>query len=117
MVQHGSSRRLIPRRASVKGLLVRLLAAVAAFFVTCTAPAERSFAALAAGDHDLALTHGARTRTYRVHVPPESAGGPARPVVLCFHGGGGTAAGQEAWSGLDRVADREGFVAVYPDGT
>jgi polyhydroxybutyrate depolymerase len=37
--------------------------------------------------------------------------------VLAFHGGGGNAESLERYSGLDRVADREGFVVLYPEGT
>jgi polyhydroxybutyrate depolymerase len=39
------------------------------------------------------------------------------PVVLAFHGGGGNAEGFEAYAGLDTLADRAGFLVVYPDGT
>jgi polyhydroxybutyrate depolymerase len=34
-----------------------------------------------------------------------------------FHGGGGYASYLEAHSHLDETADREGFLAVYPNGT
>jgi polyhydroxybutyrate depolymerase len=74
-------------------------------------------AMLAPGDHDLTLRHGGRDRTWIVHVPPGAAAGAPLPVVLVFHGGGGNAHGQQAWSRLDAIADREGFLAVYPDGT
>jgi len=73
--------------------------------------------ALAAGGYEFTLHHAGATRTYRVHVPPQARAGRPLPVVLCFHGGGGNAQGQEAWSGLDRLADREGFYAVYPNGS
>jgi len=85
--------------------------------VLYVALAARCAAGLAAGDYDLQLPHAGRTRTYLLHVPPQAASETPLPVVLCFHGGGGNAAGQKAWSGLDRIADREGFLAVYPDGT
>jgi polyhydroxybutyrate depolymerase len=39
------------------------------------------------------------------------------PVVIAFHGGGGNARGYQAYAGLDAVADREGFLVVYPNGT
>lgn len=61
------------------------------------------------------LDWGGRTRRYVVHVPP---GPPApRPVLLAFHGGGGEPWGYQRYAGLDAVADREGFVVVYPAGT
>ncbi len=74
-------------------------------------------APLPAGDHDLALEHGGRTRHYLVHVPPGAPPAGGRPVVVSFHGGGGSGAIQQRMDGLDRVADTEGFLVVYPDGT
>jgi poly(3-hydroxybutyrate) depolymerase len=38
-------------------------------------------------------------------------------VVLAFHGGGGNAAGFQRYAELDRIADRERFLVVYPNGT
>jgi polyhydroxybutyrate depolymerase len=38
------------------------------------------------------------------------------PAVLLFHGNGGSARDMEAGSGLSELADRRGFVAVYPQG-
>ena len=71
---------------------------------------------LTAGDHTIPLQHGGRRRSYLVHVP-KAAGAGARPVVLAFHGGGGEAAGFKAYAGLDVLADREGFIVVYPNGS
>jgi virginiamycin B lyase len=36
--------------------------------------------------------------------------------VLAFHGGGGTATGMQASSGLSALADRRGFLVAYPQG-
>ncbi|HEV8242193.1 MAG TPA: PHB depolymerase family esterase [Thermoanaerobaculia bacterium] len=68
------------------------------------------------GDHWLSVRHDGRERRYLVHVPPV-ASGRALPVLLSFHGAGGTAAGQQRFTGTDAVADREGFLVVYPEGT
>lgn len=54
-------------------------------------------------------------RSYVVHVPPRPTQ-PA-PVVFVFHGGGGRPVAIARRTGMDDVADREGFVAVYPAGT
>jgi polyhydroxybutyrate depolymerase len=72
---------------------------------------------LGAGDHDRSLTVGGATRTYLVHVPPRVSEDRPMPAVLAFHGGGGNASGFKAYAGLDALADREGFVVVYPDGS
>lgn len=66
-------------------------------------------------------------RPYDVHLPPAYDGGTPRPVVIVLHGGGGSkedARRQACPNGdlddpgcLDRLADCEGFLVVYPDGT
>jgi polyhydroxybutyrate depolymerase len=85
--------------------------------VTPALPAGRASATTpTAGGGDVAgrLSVGGRVRTYLVHRPPGFHAG--LPVVLAFHGGGGTAAGMARLSGLDAVADAHGFVVVYPQG-
>ncbi|MBI1964912.1 MAG: polyhydroxybutyrate depolymerase [Betaproteobacteria bacterium] len=74
-------------------------------------------AALAPGDHEFALTHKALRRSYLVHVPPQAQAGRPLPVVINFHGGGGHAKAHQAYVRMDGTADREGFIAVYPNGT
>ncbi len=71
-----------------------------------------------AGDfvHTLRTTDG-RTRRYLVHTPPSYDGRRPLPVVLAFHGGGGRAETMVRQSRLNPVADKYGFVVVYPDGT
>jgi polyhydroxybutyrate depolymerase len=64
------------------------------------------------------LEHAGATRSFRVRVPPNATGSEARPLVLLFHGGGGSARQlQQASSRFDTVADRKRVIAVYPDGT
>jgi poly(3-hydroxybutyrate) depolymerase len=38
------------------------------------------------------------------------------PLLLAFHGGGGTGPGMEQASGLSAVADQHGFLVAYPQG-
>jgi polyhydroxybutyrate depolymerase len=68
------------------------------------------------GNHELSLEHGGRARLAIVHVPP-AAGSDPLPLVIAFHGGGGEAEGFQGYAGLDAIADREGFLVVYPFGT
>lgn len=64
------------------------------------------------------ITHAGLARTFRVHVPPGYDGTEPLPLVLMFHGGGGSGRQFElASSGMNPIADRENFIAVYPDGT
>jgi polyhydroxybutyrate depolymerase len=70
---------------------------------------------LAPGDHEFTMRHGGRARTYLVHVPARTKDRPA--VIIAFHGGGGNAKGFQEYAELDAIADREGFLVVYPNGT
>lgn len=63
---------------------------------------------------DPARARGRRDRIYRVHVPTAYRPDRPLPAVLVFHGHGATAAGMESATGFSRLADREGFLAVYP---
>ena len=59
---------------------------------------------------------GGLTRTYLGHLPPAYDGVSPLPLVLAFHGGGGRASGMNELTHLNDVADKHGFVVVYPDG-
>ena len=39
------------------------------------------------------------------------------PVIIALHAGGSSAAQFKRYAGLDRLADRHGFVVAYPDGS
>lgn len=79
----------------------------------------------APGDHRIALEHDGRSRTAIVHVPPglgravhaPPAQAAAAPLVLMLHGGTGTAEHAARVYGWSELADAEGFVVAYPDGT
>jgi polyhydroxybutyrate depolymerase len=76
-----------------------------------------AFAALAPGDYDFGLTHQNLRRSYLVHVPPQAAQGRPLPLVLNFHGAGSNAEVLKAYTRMDRAADRDGYIAVYPNGS
>jgi polyhydroxybutyrate depolymerase len=71
---------------------------------------------LGPGTHVGSIEFSGLTRTYRVHVPPSFDKSKPTPLVLAFHGGGGTGAAMAKLSNLDDVSDRERFIVVYPDG-
>jgi polyhydroxybutyrate depolymerase len=77
--------------------------------------AAGAHAALPAGNHRIAMQAGGLDRSYIVHMPPRVRGAPA--VVLNIHGGGGNAGSHQKYVRMDPLADREGFIVVYPDGT
>lgn len=81
---------------------------------------------LAPGDYTREVP-GWPNRNYLLHVPTTYACSKPAPVVMVLHGGGsrkeamrmltcpdGRADNPEC---MDRLADREGFLVVYPDGT
>ncbi len=63
------------------------------------------------------LTVDGRDREFRVLVPESVDGRDGVPAVLVLHGGGGSIDGTVEQTGFDEVARREGFLAVYPQGT
>ena len=70
--------------------------------------------ALPVGSSTQEVTVDGTTRSYRVHRPA-GLDGPA-PLVLFFHGYGGSAAQAEADYGWDALADEQGVVVAYADG-
>jgi polyhydroxybutyrate depolymerase len=99
------------------------VATIVAALLAFASPALAVPRMLAPGDHDLRVTEGAlmlskrgHARTFIVHVPPAVADRKPLPVLLAFHGGGGNASGFQKYTGLDRIADREGVIVIYPDG-
>jgi polyhydroxybutyrate depolymerase len=64
------------------------------------------------------IVAGGLERTFRLYVPPSHDRTRPAPLVIALHGGGGTGAVMEQLTagGLNRLAAREGFVVVYPDG-
>ena len=69
------------------------------------------------GYHDFSLLHDGLNRTYHVYVPISYNKSVKTPVVFVIHGGGGNGDQVRGTQNMDEIADREGFVVVYPDGT
>jgi polyhydroxybutyrate depolymerase len=67
--------------------------------------------------HDITetLEFGGLTRSYLLHRPLVAPSAPP-PLVLAFHGGGDTAADMEPLTHFDELADKVGFLVVYPQG-
>jgi polyhydroxybutyrate depolymerase len=59
------------------------------------------------------LSVGGVQRTYLVGAPAKKS---PMPLLLVFHGGGGRGSGMVRLTGFNDLADRYGFVVVYPDG-
>jgi polyhydroxybutyrate depolymerase len=63
------------------------------------------------------LVSAGQTRDYVLHVPASYDRRKPAPLVISLHGAGLWGAAQRDISGWDAVADREGFIVVYPSGT
>lgn len=70
------------------------------------------------GDYRYTIEHGGRTRRYRVHVPASYHPATPAPMLVVLHGGGGNMDYQatDAYYGQISKSEREGFVAVFPNG-
>ena len=60
------------------------------------------------------ITHQGVERSALLYVPATAAGRPL-PAVLARHGLGGSGEQFRTYAGLDAAAEREKFVAIYPD--
>jgi polyhydroxybutyrate depolymerase len=79
------------------------------------AQSAHSTATIAAGEPRTLLVNG-EGRRYYLHLPPGWRRDHPAPLVLVFHAGGGRARDIAPHTGFSRLADREGFVVVYPQG-
>lgn len=61
-------------------------------------------------------TPDGRDRTYHLYVPANLPAGARVPLLVALHGGTGWGTQFEQNSGFDQLADRYGFIVVYPDG-
>lgn len=84
-----------------------------------TADAEEipAVQSVTSGTQPFTITVKGIERRYFVHVPPSRNETKKWPVVLMFHGGGGSAKGAMWETGWREKADAEGFLAVFPEGT
>ncbi len=62
------------------------------------------------------LEHEGKKRKYTVYLPAGFNPAVKHPLVLNFHGLGGNPRQQQKYSRMNEVADKEGFVVIYPYG-
>lgn len=101
--------------------ITRLLAALALLVVAaaCGGPGDTADAKSEPriDPEEPGLHEGVRLdgdKTYDVYVPRKRSADPV-PAVLVLHGMPGDAAEARQQSGMDELAEEEGFLAVYPD--
>lgn len=92
-----------------------LVCCATVFCLPAACAGSRTAASGALREHSIVVD--GRERSYWLYSPPglQDRTSP-RPLVLVFHGGGGTAPGiaKEVGSSLHPTADREGFFVAYP---
>jgi polyhydroxybutyrate depolymerase len=96
-------------------LSVLLFAALACIRSGTAIPTASS--TLSAGETLHTLTHGGRERSYITYVPASANGKEPIPLVFVLHGGTGNAQSAIRMSGFNEITERNGFIAVYPNGT
>jgi polyhydroxybutyrate depolymerase len=94
-----------------------LLLAVLACARTKTIPTPSAPANLSSGEITRKLTHDGLERSYILYVPPSIDWSQPIPLVFVFHGGTGNAESAIRMSGFNEVADQNGFLVAYPNGT
>ena len=75
-----------------------------------------SLASCANGMDRWVLRVGGGERSALLFAPPRVVAGRALPVVLVFHGGGGDGAGAARLTRFADLAERDTFLAIFPDG-
>ncbi len=97
------------RRRTVPVMVLLGLATLSGCAAGAASPAETATGS---------IRWGGLERSYRIHVPSSHGKTGRSPLVIALHGGGGTGERMERLTlgGLNRLADRDGFVVVYPDG-
>src|SRR5262252_8672263 len=105
---------------------MRHVSSTAAVLIAALSLAAPAISALARDSTELAPYTGTinrnvgtidgRERTFVTYVPPNLK--PGSPLLIMFHGGGGDGPTARIGTGgeFDALADRDGFVVVYPDG-
>lgn len=61
------------------------------------------------------IRHDGDLRTYKLYVPPAYSEGSETSLIIALHGFGNTSTEMEQTSNLNKKADLEGFIVVYPD--
>ena len=104
-------------KSTIALFLLALLATLALASAGATAAEIQTEAEKAPGpdDRSFTLKVGDLERRYTVHIPSGYESQKPAPVVMMFHGAGGTARGAMRQTGWSAKADAAGFLAVFPE--
>jgi polyhydroxybutyrate depolymerase len=67
-------------------------------------------------DYTASIEHDGIERNFIIHISQSYQFTTPAPLVFVLHGGGSSAEVMPAFTGFSAIADREGFIVVYPDG-
>ncbi|MFG2020054.1 alpha/beta hydrolase family esterase [Actinomadura geliboluensis] len=90
------------------------IVAVLAALVAHPLPAGASEDAPGTSEHTIAM--GFWNRPYLLHLPPGRPAGKPLPLIVALHGGLNDPEYVRRQSGLDTVADAQGYAVAYPEG-
>ncbi|HSB98046.1 MAG TPA: PHB depolymerase family esterase [Spongiibacteraceae bacterium] len=107
--------RWLKRVGLILGLIVVILVPIGFYFLSFVQIDEADLHLSASIQHGQ-LQHAGRERTYLYYIPKNLVEQPALVFVLHGSQGSGRSARITYGFGFDRLADKEGFIAVYPDG-
>jgi polyhydroxybutyrate depolymerase len=77
------------------------------FFASCTIKAQ--------SDISKTITIDGRQREYIIHLPPSFQSISKLPILFGLHGGGGTDENTIKFYNLNDLADKNGFIVIYPN--
>ena len=113
-----ASRVAPPRRGQHRRTLLAIVMALAMTMVAATAVFQFGVPwSMRAGDRNHVFHDDGNHQRYQVHLPPHHNGTTKLPMIMAIHGCGMTGFGwnsMKATTQLNRLADREGFIVVYP---
>lgn len=69
-----------------------------------------------AGDSSITVAVGSLERSYVLHIPAEFDASRPAPLIIDFHGAGGSGSDQLQNSPYPAVTDRDGVIMAFPDG-
>jgi len=98
-------------------ILSILFLATLACVRTNVSPSASQSGKLPTGESTRKLTHDGLERSYILYVPTSINWKQPIPLVFVFHGGTGNAESAVRMSGFNKVADQNGFLVAYPNGT
>ncbi len=98
----------------IKGAII---APLLFLMLSCTTENKNSEAECGDNQNALILNHNGLSREYLVHLPQDYNASEALPVVFNLHGYGGYAMDHLAYADMRFLADREGFILIYPQGS